>query len=231
MLVSPETFIELIVGMHDGDGSHFQSDQTKVRVMAGTDRPVFLPFCGEFSLEKTLGIVRPARFTSSNFTKWYDLVTSATSRTQFFTVWNQELFVEQHRVGKDSYREWLKDCATGEYADFTPPERWAENHAKQLGYDITPEQATRLSDGLSATYYFRKADFAKANKNATFKWDRPEREADWVDGQQLLYLCDPSIHMLTDESGIKRKCFPSPQSDRVLILSEFVRDLGVHVAT
>src|SRR5579862_1590171 len=162
MAVSPETFIELVVGLHDREGSHFHEDLAKIRVMAGTGRPVFLPFCGEFSLGKTLGIKRFAALRPVVFEKWYRLVTSTHTRAELFGMWRQEFVVEQHREGIDSYREWLKECATGGYSEFPPPERWAMNYAKSLGCDLTPEQAAKLGSKLSAAYEFRRSDFVKA---------------------------------------------------------------------
>jgi len=70
MAVSPETFIELMVGWHEGDEGHFHDDLAKIRVMAGTGKPLFLPVCGEFSLGKTLGVKKFAALRPLVFERW-----------------------------------------------------------------------------------------------------------------------------------------------------------------
>lgn len=134
--------------------------------------------------------------------------------------------VEQgHLPGIDSYLETLTKAATGTY-QYPPPERWAKNLAATLGHDLTLDQANTFASDLSASYEYRKSLFEMVNGNRNYNPDK--RKGDWVDGQQLMYLADPSMHMLTDESAIRQRCERSPQSERIFLLPEFVRDwLGI----
>lgn len=237
MVVSPETLIELMDTLKGGTGEYFDIDKRRLKIMAGKEGDgYFLPFPGEFALRKSLGLSVPATFSPNAFKRWYRLITSASTRYELFeagikrgdktTTFDPDVIVQQQKAGKQSYREWLQTAVTGAYA-FPPPERWAMAFAKELGYDISSEQATTLASDLSAAYEFRKSIFTSASANKNFNSDK--RDGDWVDGQQLIYLCDPTIHIVTEESSIREKCSDSPQRHRVLILKEFIKDLGVSV--
>lgn len=235
MVVSTETLIEMMDILKGGNGEYFEWDVKRIRVMAGIDTPTFLPSVGEFSLRQSLGIEQPAKFQPNDFEKWYRVITSASSRTQLFEYgvrWKSDRFkinpavvVDQQRAGKDSYREWLEICRTGRA--FPPPERWAWTHARPFNLNLTLEQALKLGNDLSAAYEFSKSQFGKAKNDPKFKVDAEARQNDWVDGQQLMYLCDPTLHMLTDDSRIKSECSASPQSERIFLLPQFVSDLGI----
>jgi hypothetical protein len=229
IVFSPETFIELMDTLKGGDGSFFEGDRKRLSITGGRGQVQFMRFPGEFALKQSLGIERPAAFGPADFKRWYKLIQRARDRSELFErgvprgryviTFDPSMIEVQQEAGKKTYREWLQKAVTGGYA-FPPPNRWASMFAKDLGYEITPEQAAKLADDLSAAYEFRNSDFNTAASNKTYRWEK--RDSDWVDGQQLIYLCDPTAHLLTDEVKIKTKCAASPQSKRVLILSEFL---------
>lgn len=237
IVFSPETFIELMDTLKGGDGSFFESDRRRLRITAGRASVQFMHFPGEFALKQSLAIERPAAFGPADFKRWYNLIRKARDRGELFErgvqrgecaiTFDPGVIEVQQEAGKKTYREWLQKAVTGGYA-FPPPERWAPMFARDLGCQITPEQAAKFARDLSAAYEFRNSDFNVAACNKTYRCEN--RDSDWVDGQQLIYLCDPTAHFLTDEVKIKTKCAASPQSKRVLILSEFVRnDLGMRL--
>ncbi len=230
IVFSPETLIELMDTLKGGDGSFFELDRQRLRITAG-EWISFLPFPGEFALRRALGIERPALFGPNDFKRWYRVIQAAKSRRELFEggvprrnqilTFDPRMIETQQRAGKDFYQNWLRKAVTGGYR-FPPPERWALRFAKDLGCDISPDQARVLADHLTAVYQFRRSDFETAAANKSYRWDK--RDSDWVDGQQLTYLADGEMHMLTDEQKIKKKCRASSQSERIFILSEFVRD-------
>src|SRR5579872_3678609 len=56
IVVSPETFIELLETISGGDGSHFEADRDRLRLMSGGGKPIFLRFPGAFVVWKVLGL-------------------------------------------------------------------------------------------------------------------------------------------------------------------------------
>lgn len=237
VVFSPETFIELMDTLKGGDGSFFRFDKDRMRVAAGKGTVQFMHFPGEFALQRSLSIARPAHFGPDDFKRWYKLIQRAAFRAELFelgvvrgkyeSIFAPNMIVTQQNEGKESYREWLQKAVSGCYS-FPPAERWATTFAKELGCDITADQPRTLAADLSAAYEFRKYDFNAAAANKSYRWDK--KDSDWVDGQQLIYLADPELYFLTEETKIRTKCAASPQSSRVLILADFVRNqLGIEL--
>ncbi len=54
----------------------------------------------------------------------------------------------------------------------------------------------------------------------TGNYNFENNRGDWVDWQQTMYLCDPNIRFLTQESAIKRNGADSPQAARILLFDE-----------
>jgi hypothetical protein len=44
-----------------------------------------------------------------------------------------------------------------------------------------------------------------------------------MDIQQLMYLCDPTIHIVTHDENMKIQCNQSKQSERIHHYPEFIR--------
>ena len=232
VVVSPETFIELLDTIKGGkSGEHFKTDQQRLRIMAGSGIPQFLRFPGAFALRTVLGLEAPAtKFHPANFRRWFKVVLAAKSRSQLLAarvklpndkrLWgiNPVTVSDQQKDGKRSHEEWLKKVLTGSYA-FPPPAMWAKLIGRDLGLPLTDEQGEVLGERLSAAYEYQKHNFDAASKNPTY--NAAKHEGDWVDNQQLYYLCDPTIFLLTDDSGIPQKCAKSGQSKRTLLLKEF----------
>ena len=79
-------------------------------------------------------------------------------------------------------------------------------------------QNMHLAKCLSAAFEYERTKFNLAANNSKLnvgKWD-----SDWGDFQQLFYLCDPSLHFLTDDEGIRTRCKGSEQSKRIILLKE-----------
>ncbi|MGH9618529.1 MAG: hypothetical protein ACRD45_02305 [Bryobacteraceae bacterium] len=232
MVVSPETFIELLRTLKGGDGSQFLIDKKRIRIAAGPENASFLSFPGEFSFRTSLNLNVPAKLGQTEFRKWFRVIMAARTRQELFAgqvrVGDVEFGLDpdsveaQHTPGIASYLEWIGNAASGRY-DYPPPERWAASFAKDFGIELTPVQASKLAADLDATYQYRRSVFEMVKGNRTYNPEK--RRGDWVDGQQLMYLCDPSIHIVVDEAGVKRRCKSSGQSNRVFILDEFIRAL------
>ena len=87
VVVSAETFIELLNALKGGDGAHFESDKQRFRLMAGSGKPTFLRLPGAFTLSKVLGISTADTSSVSklgpvDFQKWFRLTLRAKSRDE-----------------------------------------------------------------------------------------------------------------------------------------------------
>jgi hypothetical protein len=71
---------------------------------------------------------------------------------------------------------------------------------------------------MSAAFEYERTNFNIAANNPNLNIGK--RDSDWGDFQQLFYLCDPTLHMLTDDEDIRTKCKASEQSRRIILLKE-----------
>jgi hypothetical protein len=232
LMASPETFIELLVPIKYGQNEdHFKKDQRRIRLMAGGGAPRFLRFPGAFALHSVLGLASPVtKFNPNHFNKWFNIVVAARSRSQLLNVrvrrstdtrllgLNPDIIIAQHQEGKTSHEEWLRTIMSRPHK-FPPPEMWVKMMAKELGHDLTDGQVQKLAEGLDAAYKYQKYNFTTASNTPDYK--ATKHEGDWTDNQQLYYLSDPTMFLLTDDSGIRNKCNQSEQANRILLLQEF----------
>jgi hypothetical protein len=89
---------------------------------------------------------------------------------------------------------------------------------------ISEAQGAKLAQGLTALYSYEKSVFEMADGNQ--RLNTQKRNSDWVDAQQLVYLCVPDMHLLTDDKTLKERASASPQGDRILILPDVMNGLG-----
>lgn len=82
------------------------------------------------------------------------------------------------------------------------------------------EQSLLLGTRLDAAYQYQKKTFEDARADTNYNVRK--HDTDWVDSQQLSYLCDERMHLLTDDGGIRKKCASSTQSERVRDLENFL---------
>ena len=237
VVVSFETFIELLDAIKGGDGTHFESDKQRLRLMAGSGGPTFLGLPGAFALSKVLGI-RPANMPSvsklapSDFQNWFRLTLRAQSRDEMLRdgvrltldprrrvwVFDPTMITRQQRAAKTAHRKTLEDVRDGKLR--TPsPDGWAAGIALALGRRILQDQVTPLANRLDAAYHYHKELCAVVASNS---YNFEKHDGDWNDYHQLFYLCDPTILLLTDDAGLGKRVGESSQRDRILNLRDFL---------
>ncbi len=99
---------------------------------------------------------------------------------------------------------------------------WAADIAKSLGHELNQQQAISLGNALDAAYCYDKELYALGTSGYNF--DR--HQSDWVDQQQLIYLCDPHLFLLTDDNRLQKRVGKSSQKDRLLDLRGFLKQQG-----
>jgi hypothetical protein len=240
IISSPQTHIELMNGILNGDGDYFEIQKERIRIMVGTGTIRFVQFPGTFAFQATLNrkiIVSP--LGESDFRRQVQLVLHAKSlatilkdevKLPFETKskrwgFNPEIHQRQHRAGIDQYKLLLERVReTG--GAFPPRWMWASDTAKTLKQSLTKEEAELLGEGLDAAYEYDRALCATVTGS---NYNIDKNEGDWIDGGQLFYLSDPSLNLLTDDQKLKSRASKSSQASRILNLREFLRDRGFDV--
>jgi hypothetical protein len=88
-----------------------------------------------------------------------------------------------------------------------------------FGVQLTHDNRLDLRAALDAFLTFSSAlcDLA-LNSNYSFE----KHKNDWVDGQQLYYLADPELYIVTLDGPLKEKIKTSSQAERVVSPSELL---------
>lgn len=93
------------------------------------------------------------------------------------------------------------------------PDWWTDTQLKQYEQPNTPENRSKVEEGLSATYHFAKFLW---NAQKDLAYDFLKHSSDKEDLKQLHYLADPSIYFVTGDTKLQKHIAASPQASRVL---------------
>lgn len=238
IVASPQTFYELLDTIQGGDGAHFESDKSLFKCMVGPGSVSFLRLPGAFALHKLLGLDAPVtKFGPADFRKCLRVLLHAKSCEDLFqgnvrtpdssrrrlAGFQPAVVRQQHIDGQRQHQEYLEAIRDGR-AILQQPAQWGGEYAAMLGQRITEEQALRFASGLDAVYTYTKA---LCNLVADGPYNFDKHRGDWIDLQQLHYLCDPDICLLTDDRGLRKRVERSSQGARVLDFREFLVKHGL----
>jgi hypothetical protein len=235
LVASPTTFCELLDRLQGGDGSQFASDKEAFKVMFGGEVGEFLPMPCAFALGLLLGDFPVTKLAPVHFENALSCIFHANSREDLFGMrvqipdvgrcgFNPQVIRQQHEEGKAQHREWLENIRDGKVT-LLPPVPWARAYARILGQSLNDEQAGRFANGLDAMYQYYKELYRIVPGNHSYNFVKGS--GDWIDLQQLHYLYDPSIHLLTDDRRLKSRVKNSSQGDRVLDFRRFLKEHGL----
>lgn len=237
IVVSPQTYFELLNGIINGDESYFEVDKEKIRIMLGNGKPKFLPFPGTFALKKmlvltvTISPLNPAAFKkhvqvilhAPNHKALFDdgVRLPAATRRKLLGL-DPDIHKRQHQAGINEHKK-LMERVRLQTGIFPRPDVWVKNIAKSLKHDLNQQQTEHLAKALDAAYQYDKA---LCETVASTDYNLEKHEGDWIDGEQLFYLCDPNVYILTDDAGIMRRAKESSQKHRILVFRDFLKERG-----
>jgi hypothetical protein len=232
IVVSPRSLFELLQGVVGGTtDEHLRSDQTKLLTLLGHQRPTFLELPGHFALRTVLGVISSVPcMTPTDFVQIVTTVGAARSLRELFDGkvripgdstatygLDRNIVAAEKEEDSKTHREWLS-FAKERTDNFGTPEAWAYLVGVAHGVRLTDMQNMYFAKCLSAAFEYERTNFNIAANNPNLNIGK--RDSDWGDFQQLFYLCDPSLHLLTDDEGIRTKCKASEQSKRIILLKE-----------
>jgi hypothetical protein len=233
VVVSPQTLIELMNGVIGGKtDDHLSADQLRLcTLVGGACTPDILRFPGDFSLRTVLGLQSGVpKFNPADFRLWVRTILLAHSQYELLNGYvriphkggrtfglDKSAIANQQDEGKRTHQEWLQ-LAMSRTCSFPSRDEWAKRIGIGLEVDLTEAQYAKLGKQLNAAYEYQRGTFETAAANP--QYNVTKHDGDWIDNQQLFYLSDPNIFVLTDEEGIRSKCSNSDQSSRILLLKE-----------
>lgn len=236
-VVSPNTFVELLDALKDSKEEYFEAHKSRLRLMAGERTPKFLRFPIAFAMKHVLGLDAPGvRLGPKEFEHWYRTTLRAKNREQLFSGdvkhpmssrkrygFDPDVIRAQQEEGKKRHREFMEKASRGK-ASLPPPEIWAATLAESVGCKLTRQQAIKLASRLGAAYEYEKELFRLALSG---KYNLSKHDTDWIDFQQLFYLCDEGLVLVTDDGGLEKRTRASSQNQRIILLPDFLNGIGV----
>lgn len=226
--VSLNTLIELVVGLARGDDAHFVENVNRIRLLCSPPKVIFLPLVGEFVRTRVFHeLALRQDYSPAKIKLWLRIImkakdrcelTSGTvalqepgrSRTNFG--FNLDMVVRQAQNGKDAHSQALKDLRTNKLLRPTQ-QQWAASVILSLKTRLTNSKVGRLCSALDAAYQYESCLYDLAQNNS---YDFSKHDSDWLDLQQLYYLADPSVVLVTLDSKIKLRSARSHQLGQIL---------------
>lgn len=226
--VSLNTLTELIVGLACGDEAHFSENVNRIKFLCVGGDPVFLPLVGEFIRKRVfhLNPIRPD-YSPAQIKMWPRIIINARDRSELISGlvslrepgrrlidygFNLEMLVRQVQDGKNAHSHALSQLRDGTLLRPTQ-QQWALGVLCRLAIPISDANVARLCSTLDAAYQYdtQLYDLALCNN-----YDFTKHDSDWLDTQQLYYLADPSVFLVTLDSKLKARTAKSSQIGQVL---------------
>ena len=218
--------VELLSRLVKPEPAYFSSDLKSFLFLSKNETARFLPFPAKFALKTALGVdSRVSRFDAEEFHNWSKCVTSAKSRE---ALGNAEVEMDSMLLTYGIDFGKIKRQHEAGRAAFIKRMAYLRGHRRLPSRDEValgilraqhvipqPADADKLADALDAAYHY---EIFLLSTDNSYDFGADKHHGDWVDSQLLYYLADPEMYILTDDSKLKKRCLPSPQADRILLL-------------
>ena len=229
--VSPLTFIELIVGVGRGDDGYYHNNLEAISALLKPGNR-FLKFPGHFVLDRVFGISREkADFEPRDFSQWASILLNAASKQQVCDGEVDLAELSRSLTFGFDFEKVLRSQLEGQTSHVRAYENmrvsrkrrtsedWINSFLRTFNVELTDDNRMKLRNAIDGTLTFSSSlcDLA-LNSNYSFE----KHKNDWVDGQQLYYLADPELYVVTLDGPLKEKIKSSSQAERVVSPSELL---------
>jgi len=225
--ISVNTLYELLAAAANGDANYFHTHQRRIRLLFQPAGREFLPTVGDFVRSKVFGLsARKPDFQPRKLRLWAEVVLAATSKsslqgggvvlqsrrhsTQTYRV-DLDLLLKQIEDGKKSHSQRLEGLRQGKLRASTP-DSWSRAVLSLIGVSETDAATKKLLVALDAAYRYDVSLYEMAKDH---QYDFGKHDSDWIDSQQLYYLADSSVRIVTCDANIRFRIKDSAQWDRV----------------
>lgn len=236
---SPLTVVELFAKLSRGSDTYFAKNQKPLRFLWSmcSEAKQYLPFPGVFVAKHLKGIQRPhPNFEPRDIRKWVQLAVFVRSRAELqhedgFTLPGQTGFVryrmEPAKLEPDFQRAKAHHVSRLERARSSrrPHPDIATWFAREVhDDDRTPVELQSFAPRFDAAYHLDQSLFELARNDS---YDFGKHDTDFMDLQQLFYLCHDDAWFITTDKKLIGRIKASSQRDRVLTIQELARRFSV----
>jgi len=96
---------------------------------------------------------------------------------------------------------------------------WFASIAKSVDADPNSKTVDEIVTALSAHHEFEEVKLQRALTIRLYNPPSKDNRNDIIDAEQLVYLSDPSLCMITADTGFKSKVTKSPQAAQIITAS------------
>lgn len=241
-VMSPITLYELLNGFERRPDAQFLKDRKVFEVLyAPRGKKRFLRWPSRFVLETVFGDFRLKKdFEPNDLDRWVRVVLAARDKVALRTL-NVELpnhpdqtfglrlihFESAVEKVKQEHIKILQELAADLRTGVplcSERNEWAKSHLKQWGRRVTNDDCSRLAGSLDAAFHHDDVVWGLVNKTLRKNPYNVKKDASAVlDCQQLYYLCDPTMLMLTNDYKLVGRVKGSTQQDRLLQFEDLLR--------
>ena len=222
----PMVLIELLSRLIKPEPEYFSDDLQSFIFQSNNAQNSFLTFPGKFVLRTVLDTDSPiSRFQGADFSQWAKLVLSAPSRQSIASAEVElgsssisygldfDVIRDQHKEGRIKFAEQMAQWRAS--GAIPARQEVARGFLRSQGIIPGDGDTEAIADALDAAYHYQ---IGLAGQDDSYDYTAQKHRGDWVDSQLLYYLADPSLHILTNDRGLKNRCARSKQAERIIIL-------------
>jgi hypothetical protein len=214
-VISPLTLCELLRGVASGTDLYFDENREAIRVLIPSlAHPRFLEFPAAFVLKTVLNCTQGApSLGTEEFEKWVRVVLRASSKDQLECGdvrlgpgstrrygFDSTLHVAQLLQGEREHIEQPDELRKGNL--HVPSQRaWAAGILARQGLNPRDEHCRKVSHSLDAAFQF---DMSLYDRAKTSNYNFEKHATNWIDEQQLYYLSDPQMHIVTADGRLQQ---------------------------
>lgn len=236
--ISFNTLAELLDGIAGGDTTHFEENLERIRALYVSRNSEFFPLVGDFVRRQLFGLpFRRDDFAPEKLRRWVEVVRKANNKTELDSGlvdlrrsghsnrnygFDFALLKRQMNEGRDLHSKALEELRQGQLLR-SGRTRWAASVLRLMEVAADPVNQSKLLDSLDAAWNYDEFLYNLAQKQV---YDFAKHDSDWIDFQQLFYLADPHVVLITMDTNIKFRTKASIQSDRILSLDELQDSLN-----
>jgi hypothetical protein len=114
------------------------------------------------------------------------------------------------------FKDMLDDLRKKKYKSFDITASWLQGIAKRIDADPKSKLSPSLVDSLSAYHEYEQSRVTTALKSRQYNPLSRTNQNDIIDSEQLVYLADERLCLITGDTGLRRRVKTSPQLSRII---------------
>jgi hypothetical protein len=254
--ISTMTMIELLVGLCGGDDSHWNENRDRFAILTEPNPQArILQLPQEFVAEVLVGKSDPDSGYSPRLMRvWFEVIAGARTRQELLTgVYSPTIgevlpfdcavvTAELERIRKrysqvmTEHRERLRNKTAmtfvmGDAAWLTEDSDtgiasqrlWTAAMLHASGIPVTRASVEKAQPALDAAYRYNR--WLDSSVGGTYRFENDLNA--WVDLHQLVYLCDPAVHLVTADGDHVTRTAGTTQRTQIMTTEEFMNRAGV----